>query len=183
MTLVLGKIDKEFLKELEEKGAETLQRCYQCGTCVADCPATNFPGFNIRRIMHKASLGLRDLLLNDETVWRCTTCYTCYERCPQNADPTYVIFAIRRFQAENGRVPEAQKEVAKNIYTLGHAITIAKAKELRKKLGLEELPPTAAKYPEAIEELQKIIEGTKAIEIFGLRKDWKAPSDEVKASD
>ena len=81
--------------------------CYQCGACVADCPAAAYaPPFNPRLIMLKAILGFKDELIRpDSEIWNCTNCYTCSERCPQDVRPIDVIIAMKNMCVDEDLAP------------------------------------------------------------------------------
>ena len=74
--------DPVFAAELVEKGAKTLNLCFQCGTCTGSCASGRFTAFRTRKVVRRAQLGLKDQILPSDDLWMCTTCYTCYERCP-----------------------------------------------------------------------------------------------------
>lgn len=55
----------------------------------------------------------------------------------------------------------AHQKVAGFFCKTGHLVPINdKVKELRKELGLKEMPPTVHSFPESLKEVQKIIERT-----------------------
>jgi len=148
----------QLLRGIEALGSGDVLKCYQCGTCVGDCPAI-FSDLHIRRLMKYSIYGLEDLLLEDTGVWGCTTCLLCSERCPEGASPFDLVLAVRRFQGRSGRLPEALKEIANNILLTGHSVPIEeKHRKARLKVGLQEVPPTIAKDPKMLEELRTIIE-------------------------
>jgi heterodisulfide reductase subunit C len=51
------------------------------------------------------------------------------------------------------------QKVAQNVLKTGHAVPLAKEswEKLRQKVGLEPKPPNASLYPDAIEEIQKMM--------------------------
>jgi heterodisulfide reductase subunit C len=132
--------------------------------------------------MHQVLLGLDEQILEKKAIWLCTTCFMCLERCPQNAGPTEVVFALRRISAEKGIIPEAQIEVANNIYHFGHAVTVQKGIKLRDKVEATPLS-TAGSDKKHILEIQKIIDSTHAGSLLKIKKDWKPKGDDVIACD
>ena len=77
------KIDLSFRERLNNViGGNHHNYCYQCGSCVAVCPAARFSDdFNPRDIMLKTLLGKQEELIGtDSIIWQCTNCYSCYER-------------------------------------------------------------------------------------------------------
>ncbi|MBD3234573.1 MAG: 4Fe-4S dicluster domain-containing protein [candidate division Zixibacteria bacterium] len=128
--------------------------CYQCGACVADCPANNYDEhFNPRLIMLKAILGFEEELLGaDSEIWNCTNCYTCSERCPQDVRPIDVIIALKNLSVLQGNAPPIVGNIYNSVLQTG---TTTKSSSLvdrrRKELGLSPL----GSYP--IDEIQKIL--------------------------
>jgi heterodisulfide reductase subunit C len=67
--------------------------------------------------------------------------------------------AIRRYQSQEGKLPDALRKIANNIITLGHSVDIEdKHKKARASVGLPELPPTIIRHPEMLGEIKAIIE-------------------------
>ncbi len=121
--------------------------------------------------MRKALLGLKDEVLSSEELWYCTTCYTCYERCPRGVRTTDIIRVIRNIAAKSGRMKEQHKRVARLLIRFGHAVPITdEFKEIRKALGLSELPPTVHSYPEALDEVRKLIKIMKFDQMVGYQE-------------
>ncbi|KYC47102.1 MAG: hydrogenase MvhADGHdrABC CoB-CoM heterodisulfide reductase subunit C [Candidatus Methanofastidiosum methylothiophilum] len=182
MKVVLNDTNKELVDKVIKYGGKHVYECFQCGMCASGCPVASDTDHKIKRTMHQVLLGLDDQILEKKAIWLCTTCFMCLERCPQNAGPTEVVFALRRISAERGIVPEAQIEVANNIYHLGHAVTIQKGIKLRDKVDAPELK-TAASDKKYIDEIQKLIDSTHAVKLLKIRKDWKPKGDDVIACD
>ncbi|HML04443.1 MAG TPA: CoB--CoM heterodisulfide reductase subunit C, partial [Methanobacterium sp.] len=159
--VVAEKIDPTFKEALAESGTETIGLCYQCGTCTGSCPSGRRTPYRIRSIIRKANFGLKEEVLNDETIWECVTCYTCQERCPRGVEIVDVVKAIRNMQSQAGKMAQAHKMTGTFVLKTGHGVPINDATmALRKKVGLAELPPTTHEYPEALEEVQKILKKT-----------------------
>ena len=53
----------EYSTFLIEKGAESLNLCWQCGTCTGSCTSGKFTAFRTRKLIRRAQLGLKDQLL------------------------------------------------------------------------------------------------------------------------
>lgn len=163
----LKNADKNFPGLVKEFGGHNLLACYQCGTCSSDCPVSTELFYRIRRIMRRAALGLKDRVLPEKDIWYCTTCFTCFDRCPQEANPTDVVLALRRLAAREGYTPQASRNTSANITKLGHAVpSLEEIEAKREAMGLPARPPTAASYPEAIEEIQKVIKKRGITEII-----------------
>ena len=182
MKIVLNNANKDLVNKVIEYGGERVYECFQCGMCASGCPVASDTDHKIKRTMHQVLLGLDEQILDKKAIWLCTTCFMCLERCPQNAGPTEVVFALRRISAEKGIIPDAQIEVANNIYHLGHAVTVQKGIKLRDKVKATPLS-TAGSNKKYIDEIQKIINLTNAVKLLKIKKDWKPKGDDVIACD
>lgn len=128
--------------------AENLMVCFQCGTCTAECPASNFSNFyHPRRIAKMVQLGLKDQLLYNDALWLCTTCFTCVDHCPQGVDIAGIIRVLRNLSVEEkNTMPSVSKELASNILKTGYVYEIPKSRlKLREKKGLPPLPKSNLK--------------------------------------
>ncbi len=169
---VIKKTDRNFYDEIIKYGSqfftrsdlEALKTCMQCGTCVGSCPSGRRTAYRSRVILRKATQGLKKEVFNDDSLWNCTTCYTCYERCPRNIKTTDLIRIIRNLSVKEGIMLDRHKNVCKLVFQHGHAVPINEpTKNVRKRLGLKELPPTVHQHPEALKELQKLMDLTEFI--------------------
>ena len=166
MAIDLTEADRTLVNEIIELGGEDILKCFQCGTCVADCPAATAEiPLRIKKLIHMIHLGLRDELLEEDSVWMCVTCTACEERCPRGVKPFEVCLAIRRWQAKEDPtyIPPALGE----IFKTGHTQNVANVPELRKSLGLEEVPPTVAKFPELLKKFQEMLKCSKIVQEYG----------------
>ncbi len=123
-------------------GGKAALACFQCGACVAECPAAQYvPGFSPRKIVLQILLGLReDLEKADALVWKCTSCYSCLERCPQGVRPGEVIAALRNMLAKKGRAPKNLLDVVASVRKEGRTVSMSGPMERRRKeLGLPPL--------------------------------------------
>ncbi|MBM3133506.1 MAG: (Fe-S)-binding protein, partial [Chloroflexi bacterium] len=102
------------------EGEALFKTCYQCGTCTGTCPWNLVKSFVVRKIMHKAQLGLIDF--GDEEIWTCATCGACVSRCPRGVEIIDVMKAFRKIVAEMGvgKVPDSLRLSVKNIAALGN---------------------------------------------------------------
>jgi heterodisulfide reductase subunit C len=124
-------------------GGDHHNYCYQCGACVAQCPAAKYSeAFNPRQIMLDVLLGRSDFLLSpDSPIWLCTNCYSCYERCPQDVRPIEVIIALKNLASKRGIAPSAVATLTENITKAGvSGIVTPVVHKTREKLGLRPLP-------------------------------------------
>ena len=150
-------IDKEFTQKFVDAGIETVDHCFQCGTCGGGCPSGRRTPYRVRQIVRKCLLGLREEVVSDPALWMCTTCYTCQERCPRSVKIVDIIKMARNEAAKAGYMADAHKATGSYVIKFGHGVPINdKTTELRKAIGLDELPPTVHAFPEALEEVQKI---------------------------
>ena len=150
-------IDKEFTQKFVDAGIETVDHCFQCGTCGGGCPSGRRTPYRVRQIVRKCLLGLREEVVSDPALWMCTTCYTCQERCPRSVKIVDIIKMARNEAAKAGYMADAHKATGSYVIKTGHGVPINdKTKALRAEIGLSELPPTVHSYPEALEEVQKI---------------------------
>ncbi|GAB4315123.1 MAG: CoB--CoM heterodisulfide reductase subunit C [Promethearchaeota archaeon] len=136
--------DAEFFRDMERRS--NILACIQCGTCTASCESGRWTALKTRNIVRRVVLG--DLsVLHDPDIWLCTTCYQCYERCPRDVRPTDVIMELRNYASRLGNVHPNHRAVVRFLRETGHAVPINdQAREQRKELGLDELPPTLFKF-------------------------------------
>jgi len=119
------KINHEFREKLNEVlGGITYNYCYQCGACVANCPAHRFNNdFNPRNIVLEAIYGMEEELLKpDSQIWNCTNCYNCYERCPQGVNPIEVIIALKNMAMEKGTNPPVVNSILERVKKTGKTV-------------------------------------------------------------
>jgi heterodisulfide reductase subunit C len=166
---IIGLEENNFVDEIIAVGGENILNCFQCGTCTGGCPSGYRTAYRTRVTIRKALLGFKDEVISSDDIWLCTTCYTCVERCPRKVDPTDVILAIRNIAVKNGYMLKQHKMVCKFVYEHGHAVPINEnIKNLRKKIGLPECPPTTHTFPDALDEVKKLIRLTDFDRIVGL---------------
>jgi heterodisulfide reductase subunit C len=150
------RIDFDFRRRLNEVvGGEHHSYCYQCGACVAQCPAAKYnEAFNPRQILLDVLLGRSEELLGvDSPIWLCTNCYSCYERCPQDVRPIEVIIALKNLASERGSAPDQVATLTENITKAGvSGIITPTVQRMRENLGLRPL----GDYP--VEEMIKLLE-------------------------
>jgi len=85
-----------FFEKLTELSGQNVHLCYQCGTCSASCPMSDFMEFSPRKVMHHAQFGLDNLLEGINTYWFCASCYACSVRCPRSIDIAKVMETLRQ---------------------------------------------------------------------------------------
>jgi heterodisulfide reductase subunit C2 len=154
-------IDPDFVDAIVKAGADRIRTCIQCGTCSSVCPSGRRTAFRTRELMRKALLGLKDEVLSSPDLWLCATCLTCLERCPRQIKVTDAIIIMRNMAVEEGYMLPQHRKSSKKLLETGHAVPIDEAnREIRKDLGLQELPPTVHSSKKALADVQKIMERT-----------------------
>ncbi len=150
-------INYEFRERLNQTiGGFSHNYCYQCGACVADCPAHRFlPEFNPRVIIRQALFGFEEELTGPNAIiWNCTNCYNCYERCPQEVQPIEVIIALKNISRAEGTGPEVIDKLMDRVADTGTTAIFTKLIEKRRReLGLPELKTNC------VDDLKKILKG------------------------
>ncbi len=154
---------KDLIDELVQLGGEDLLKCYQCGTCIADCPTgiAEEP-LSPKKLIYLCKLGLADKLLEDESPWMCVTCAACEERCPRGAEPFEIVLAIRRWQCKEDEtyIPLVLGE----IYERGHTQNVLNP--MREEL---QLPPirTVAANEEMLKKFRELLRETEVVKQHG----------------
>ena len=167
-TITRDDIDVNFKNDIMAAGAESVAVCFQCGTCSGACPSGRRTPYKVRQLVRRAVMGLKEDVISDDTIWMCTTCYECQERCPRGIKIVDVVKAVRNEAAKAGYMAPAHKATGSFVLKTGHGVPINPAtRELRKKIGLSELPPTTHEFPEALEEVQKITKITAFDKLVG----------------
>lgn len=154
-------IDPDFVDKIVEAGADRIRTCIQCGTCSAVCPSGQRTAFRTREIIRKALLGLKDEVLASPDLWLCTTCYDCLERCPRQIKVTDAILIMRNMAADHGFMLPEHRKASQKLLATGHAVPIDNAnREIRKELGLKEVPPTTHSDNKALKDVKEILKRT-----------------------
>ncbi|RLF12269.1 MAG: CoB--CoM heterodisulfide reductase subunit C [Thermoprotei archaeon] len=145
------------IRDLAKQASDKIVECIQCATCSGSCPSGRRTALRTRVVVRQALLGVRDVLSSDD-IWLCVTCYNCSERCPRGIEIVDVIIALRNEAVRRGFMRSKHKDVAKLFIAYGHSVPIDDARrQLRRKLGLTEVPPTTHMYPEALAEVKEIL--------------------------
>lgn len=160
-TLTRSDINPDFKQEVIDAGAESVAICFQCGTCTGACPSGRRTPYKVRQLVRKSLIGFKEELIKDDTIWLCSTCYECQERCPRGIKIVDIVKIVRNYASQAGYMAPAHKMTGSFVIKTGHGVPINDAtKALRKSVGLSELPPTTHEFPEALEEVQKILKTT-----------------------
>jgi heterodisulfide reductase subunit C len=138
-------------------GGNGILSCVQCGACSAVCPGVK-AGFPMlcRNLIRNLLNGKLEEIIEDSSSWGCQACNRCTEVCPQGVRPQEVVFAFRRYQANEMAFSTSAVTSQMNLYKTGHAV-FTDPREARKKVGLPEEPPTSAFNEKAQKEIQTLI--------------------------
>ncbi len=104
-----------------QPGGDTIDRCWQCGTCTAGCCMhTDFglTEFNPRYFIYLAQIGYEEELRRyAHTIWRCVSCNKCVERCPKGVKVEEVVHTIGSYLERTGAAPESPADRFDRAYT------------------------------------------------------------------
>ena len=78
--------------------------CFTCGTCAGGCPVTGVDGFDPRKAIRMAALGLDDELIESRFPWICTLCGRCENQCPMGVNIMKTLRKARTLRARD-KVP------------------------------------------------------------------------------
>lgn len=156
MLIDQNKID-EAIATIIAYGGEYIRECVQCGACSAVCPGVR-AGFPLlcRNLIRHLLNGQLEEIIEDSSSWGCQACNRCTEVCPQGVRPQEVVFAFRRYQANQLAFSTSSVTSQMNLYETGHAV-YTDPKEARKQVGLPEETPTSAFDDLAKKEIQTLI--------------------------
>ncbi|MBF0536774.1 MAG: quinone-interacting membrane-bound oxidoreductase complex subunit QmoC [Nitrospirae bacterium] len=106
--------DVGFVRSLQEAGADTLKRCYQCATCSVVCELTPKDNPFPRKEMVMAQWGMKDELAKDPDVWLCHNCNDCTKYCPRGARPGDVLSVLRKTAVAENAFPRFMGTIVGN---------------------------------------------------------------------
>lgn len=150
------KID-EAVETIKSYGGTHILDCVGCGACTAICPGVK-AGFDVlcRSLIRKVVTGHLEDIIEETSTWGCQACNRCTEVCPQGVRPQEVVFAFRRYQANELAFSTSAITSQMNLFETGHAV-FTDPRENRKKVGLPEEPPTSAFNEKAQKEIQTLM--------------------------
>ena len=160
VTVNLTKMEENPIPEIIKLGGEGIVKCIQCGACASVCPVSlvGMPLYN-KKLFKMLLSGFQEEIIEDPSPWACVACNRCVEICPRDVKPFQVVFAFRRLQAREFAMPMNVLGGLKNLYEKGHAV-FSEAAEIRKKVGLPEVPPSTLADPKALEEVQILLKNS-----------------------
>lgn len=97
--------------------------CLGCGSCAAVCPISGVDGWDPRRIVRMAVLGMDRELMELLWPWKCTLCAKCEQACPAGVEITGLIMTIRRAW-ERDRVPGPLHKGVMTLLETGNSLGI-----------------------------------------------------------
>ncbi len=80
--------------------------CYQCGKCSSGCPLVEEMDMFPHIVIHLASLGLEEKVLNTDTIWICASCYACAVKCPNDIEIPGIMNQLKQMAVEKGLKPK-----------------------------------------------------------------------------
>ncbi|MCF2137140.1 MAG: 4Fe-4S dicluster domain-containing protein [Candidatus Thorarchaeota archaeon] len=158
----MSRLDSSFRKEIQSMpDGNELNACFACSTCTAACPIANQWTYKPHQLIRMILLGMREEVLSSKEIWECLTCFQCQERCPQNVRVTDILFDCKNLAAEEGKVPDSIKGLAKELIEKGQLYVITADWE-REDLDLEpEVPGMST------DEFREILKATRTGKIVG----------------
>ncbi|MBF0344930.1 MAG: quinone-interacting membrane-bound oxidoreductase complex subunit QmoC [Nitrospirae bacterium] len=106
--------DVGFVRSLQEAGADTLKKCYQCATCSVVCELTPKDNPFPRKEMLMAQWGMKKALASDPDVWLCHNCNDCTKYCPRGARPGDVLSVLRKSAVAENAFPRFMGTIVGN---------------------------------------------------------------------
>ncbi|MBI4494915.1 MAG: (Fe-S)-binding protein [Chloroflexi bacterium] len=93
--------------------------CFQCGVCTATCPwgLVRDEPLNLRKVMHRAQLGLDG---QRDELWLCTTCLACQALCPRGVQVSEVILPLRQLAWQDRAAPAGLSTVLWDLHWDGN---------------------------------------------------------------
>ena len=118
-------------------------KCFSCGRCVGDCPASLHSSFNIRVIIQDMIADYEGLLKGD-MIWKCFQCDLCSLVCPVNLIPADLIRQLRQVALQQGYNADRLKtftEFYQNVKATGLIILPSESINRARRQASLETPP------------------------------------------
>ncbi len=78
--------------------------CMACSICACACPVSGVDGFDPRKVVRLAAMGLEQELVDSRWPWICTMCGKCENACPMDVRIADVVRRIRSLR-DRDQVP------------------------------------------------------------------------------
>lgn len=104
--------------------------CYQCAKCSNGCPVGEEMDVLPHQVIHLASLGMEEKVLNSRTLWICANCYACAVKCPNDINITSVMNDLKQKAIDRGVKPQITEVYKFHQVFTGDVIRRGKAHEL-----------------------------------------------------
>jgi heterodisulfide reductase subunit C len=78
--------------------------CMTCGICACSCPVSGVDGFDPRKVVRLAAMGLEHELVASRWPWICTMCGKCEQACPMEVRIADLVRRIRSLR-DRDQVP------------------------------------------------------------------------------
>lgn len=91
------------VRQVEERYAAQVAKCYQCKKCTSGCPVAEDMDYRPHQVIRMVRLGASERLLSSDTLWTCVGCYQCATRCPQGIPITDIIYSMRAVAMRQGK--------------------------------------------------------------------------------
>ncbi len=98
-------MNTHLLDSVDESLGDT-SLCYQCAKCSNGCPVAEDMDILPHQVIHMASLGLEEEVLNSRTIWICANCYACAVKCPNDINITSVMNDLKQKAIDRGFKPQ-----------------------------------------------------------------------------
>ncbi len=153
------------VETIKRYGGTHVQECIGCGACSAVCPGVK-AGFEMlcRSLIRQINTGHLADIIEETSSWGCQACNSCTEVCSQGVRPQEVVFAFRRYQANELAFSTSAITSQMNLFETGHAV-FTDPKENRRKVGLPEELPTSGFNEQAKKEIQTIMNNSSMSEL------------------
>ncbi|UCD16830.1 MAG: 4Fe-4S dicluster domain-containing protein [Candidatus Zixiibacteriota bacterium] len=91
-------IDGNLKQRARAISGQTVQQCFQCGTCTGSCPMIEHMNITPRNFMVLLQWGQAEALQKANTPWICASCHVCQVRCPRGIELPRVMEALRQLK-------------------------------------------------------------------------------------
>lgn len=122
--------------------------CMTCGICACTCPVSGVDGFDPRKVVRLAAMGLEQELVESRWPWICTMCGKCEQACPMEVRIPDVVRRTRSLR-DRDQVPGILHKGLQAALETGNNLRLPKddflfiledvAGEIREEPGFEEL--------------------------------------------